>query len=93
MRSDRFNCGSKTKYAWSYAWYPPAGRGFFSGDGRHRSKIGVSPRRVRPVLGSYDAARDVLTLVTVDRPEGTSEHVNSMWEIQKEPFAVAALPR
>jgi len=60
---------------------------FFSGDGRHRSKIGVSPRRVRPVLGSYDAAREVLTLVTFDRPEGASEYVNSMWEIQKEPFA------
>ena len=60
---------------------------FFSGDGRHRSKIGVSPSRVRPVLGSYDAAREVLTLVTFDRPEGASEYVNSMWEIQKEPFA------
>ena len=60
---------------------------FFSGDGRYRSKIGVSPRRVRPVLGSYDAAREVLTLVTFDRPEGASEYVNSMWEIQKEPFA------
>ena len=60
---------------------------FFSGDGRHRSKIGVSPRRARPVLGSYDAAHGVLTIVTFDRPEGAAEYVNSMWEIQKEPFA------
>jgi hypothetical protein len=60
---------------------------FFSGDGRHRSKIGVSPRRARPVLGSFDAARGVLTVVTFDRPEGAGEYVNSMWEIQKEPFA------
>ena len=29
---------------------------FFSGDGQYRSKIGVGPRRVRPILGSYDAA-------------------------------------
>jgi hypothetical protein len=60
---------------------------FFSGDGRYRSKIGVSPRRVRPVAGSYDAARHVLTIVQFDKPEGAAEYVNSMWEIQKEPFA------
>ncbi|HUL76889.1 MAG TPA: DUF6786 family protein [Vicinamibacteria bacterium] len=66
-----------------------AGEGvlFFSGDGRHRSKIGLSPRRARPLLGSYDAERGVLTIVSFDRPEGATEYVNSMWEIQKEPFA------
>jgi hypothetical protein len=66
-----------------------AGNGvlFFSGDGRHRSKIGLSPRRARPVLGSYDAQQGVLTIVTFDRPEGATEYVNSMWEIQKDPFA------
>jgi hypothetical protein len=60
---------------------------FFSGDGRHRSKIGVSPRRARPLLGSYDAKRGALTIVEFDRPEGASAYVNSMWEIQKDPFA------
>jgi hypothetical protein len=60
---------------------------FFSGDGRYRSKIGVAPKRVKPVAGSYDAARRVLTIVQFDRPEGAGEYVNSMWEIQKEPFA------
>jgi hypothetical protein len=66
-----------------------AGKGvlFFSGDGLHRSKIGLSPRRALPVLGSYDATRGVLTLVTFDRPAGAVDYVNSMWEIQKEPFA------
>jgi len=66
-----------------------AGKGvlFFSGDGRHRSKIGLSPRRARPVLGSYDAERSVLTIVAFDRSEGATEYVNSMWEIQKDPFA------
>ena len=37
-----------------------AGRGervYFRGDGQQRGKIGVSPRRARPVLGSYDARR------------------------------------
>ena len=60
---------------------------FFSGDGLYRSKIGLSPRRARPILGSYDATRGVLTIVAFDRPEGATDYVNSMWEIQKEPFA------
>jgi hypothetical protein len=60
---------------------------FFSGDGRYRSKIGLSPRRARPSLGSYDAEHGVLTIAQFDPPEGVTEYVNSMWEIQKEPFA------
>jgi hypothetical protein len=63
------------------------GRLFFSGDGRYRSKIGLSPRRARPVLGSYDASRRVLTLAAFDLPQGATDYVNSMWEIQKQPFA------
>jgi len=59
----------------------------FSGDGRYRSKIGLSPRRARPVLGSYDALRRVLTIVSFDKPEAATDYVNSMWQIQKEPFA------
>jgi len=59
---------------------------YFKGDGRYRSKIGLSPRRARPVLGSYDAGRRLLTVVTFDMPEAASAYVNSMWEIQKEPF-------
>lgn len=60
---------------------------FFSGDGEYRSKIGISPYRATSVLGSYDATNNVLTLVTYTRPEGVTDYVNSMWEIQDEPFA------
>lgn len=60
---------------------------FFSGDGRYRSKIGLSPQRARPVLGSYDAVNGVLTIVQYDKPEGVTDYVNSMWELQAEPFA------
>jgi uncharacterized protein DUF6786 len=59
---------------------------FFSGDGRYRSKIGIPPARVRPVLGSYDASGGVLTLVQFERPADARDYVNSMWEVQKEPF-------
>jgi hypothetical protein len=60
---------------------------FFRGDGQYRSKIGVPPRRARSMAGSYDAANHVLTIVTFTRPAGSERYVNSMWEVQKEPFA------
>ena len=59
---------------------------FFSGDGKYRSKIGISPKRVKPFAGSYDAANKVLTIVHLTIPEGATDYVNSMWEIQKNPF-------
>ncbi|HET6567192.1 MAG TPA: DUF6786 family protein, partial [Rhodothermales bacterium] len=59
---------------------------YFSGDGTYRSKIGLSPARSRSVLGSYDAQNHVLTLVTYNKPEGVTDYVNSMWEIQERPF-------
>jgi hypothetical protein len=60
---------------------------FFSGDGKFRSKIGISPARVKPFAGSYDAANGVLTLVHLTVPEGARDYVNSMWQIQEKPFA------
>ncbi|MGZ5479873.1 MAG: DUF6786 family protein, partial [Candidatus Aminicenantales bacterium] len=60
---------------------------FFSGDGKYRSKIGISPLRVKPFAGSYDAANKVLTLVHLTVPEGAADYVNSMWEIQEKPYA------
>src|SRR3954454_6711789 len=63
----------------------------FRGDGLYRSKIGLSPRRATGVAGSYDAATHVLTIVQFARPEGVLDYVNSMWEIQKEPYRGDAL--
>ncbi len=60
---------------------------FFSGDGRYRSKIGISPRRAKPVLGSYDASDKVLNLVEFTLPRGAMDYVNSMWELQKQPYS------
>jgi hypothetical protein len=59
---------------------------FFKGDGQYRSKIGLPPRRASDMAGSYDAAAHVLTLVQFTLPPGASQYVNSMWEIQKEPY-------
>lgn len=59
---------------------------FLRGDGQYRSKIGLSPRRAKAVLGSYDSVNRVLTIVQYDKPEDILDYVNSMWELQKEPF-------
>ncbi len=62
---------------------------YFKGDGQYRSKIGISPLRVLPFCGSYDAGNRVLTIVHLSLPDNPAEHsyVNSMWEIQKDPYA------
>lgn len=60
---------------------------FFRGDGQYRSKIGLSPSRALPVAGSYDRDGRVLTLIQYHRPPDATRYVNSMWEIQKEPYA------
>jgi hypothetical protein len=59
---------------------------FFRGDGQHRSKIGLSPRRATNVAGSYDAANRILTVVQYNQPQGVLDYVNSMWEIQEKPY-------
>jgi hypothetical protein len=58
----------------------------FSGDGKMRTKIGLPPSRAKDVVGSYDASRNLLTIVKFTfNPEATS-YVNSMWELQDKPF-------
>lgn len=60
---------------------------FFSGDGQYRSKIGLSPRRAKNILGSYDASNGILTIIKYNQPSGVTDYVNSMWEIQDQPYA------
>ena len=60
---------------------------FFRADGTQRGKIGIPPRRATPYAGAYDAASKTLTVVFYLNPEGGLKFVNSMWEIQKDPFS------
>jgi len=60
---------------------------YFSADGKCRSKIGVGPKFVKPVMGSYDAANHVLTIVQFTLPPDAKDYVNSMWKIQDDPYA------
>ena len=58
----------------------------FRGDGQYRSKIGLSPARALATAGSYDAVGHTLTLVQYTRSADSVRYVNSMWEIQREPY-------
>jgi hypothetical protein len=60
---------------------------YFRGDGQSRGKIGISPQRSKPVLGSYDPATHVLTVVQFTLTDGATDYVNSMWEHQEHPYA------
>jgi len=66
---------------------PEQGVLYFSGDGKYRSKIGLTPQRAKAVCGSYDADNKALTIVVYTKPQGATDYVNSMWELQDEPFA------
>ena len=60
---------------------------YFKADGNYRSKIGISPERALPTLGSYDAANHCLTILTCSLDSTSTNFVNSSWEeTQEEPF-------
>jgi hypothetical protein len=60
----------------------------FKADGEMRTKIGLAPQRAKDVLGSWDPARSLLTIVQYNEPEGVTDYVNSQWAAkQDDPFA------
>lgn len=60
----------------------------FKGDGLQRGKIGLKPSVTLPVIGSYDPARGVLTIVEFTFHHADAPYVNSMWEAkQASPYA------
>jgi hypothetical protein len=65
---------------------PGKGVVYFKGDGKYRSKIGLSPERARDLLGAYDSDSKILTIVTYNKPEGLPDYVNALWEFQEEPY-------
>lgn len=60
---------------------------YFKADGQSRGKLGLPYANAPEILGSYDAANQVLTIVTYDKPDTAAAYVNSLWKIQEEPFA------
>lgn len=64
------------------------GVAFFRGDSQGRGKIGVGPRYARDIMGSWTPELNTLTIVAYSLPANAEklDYVNSMWEIQKEPY-------
>ncbi len=62
----------------------------FKTDGKHRSKIGVGPRRAKPTAAGYSRDAGLLTLVRFTLPTA-GDYVNSMWELQSDPYDGDAL--
>lgn len=60
---------------------------YFKADGHQRSKIGVNTFRAKPICGSYDEERQVLTIIEFTMPDAPADYVNSQWKIQDKPFA------
>lgn len=58
----------------------------FRADGSARGKVGVGPKRAVRRLGSFDAERNVLTLVEFSLPKDDASYVNSLWKHQDDPY-------
>lgn len=58
----------------------------FRADGKHRSKIGLPPSHAKSVLGSYSASAKLLTIVRYDGPKRGAPYVDSMWQMQEDPY-------
>lgn len=63
------------------------GIALFKADARYRSKIGVSPVNALPVMVSYDALNNVLTIAQYTLHPGVTEYVNSLWKLQDDPYS------
>ena len=59
---------------------------YFKADGNQRGKIGLTHSRAKNFLGSYDSNDNLLTLVYYNKPDKHMGYVNSMWEIQDDPY-------
>jgi hypothetical protein len=59
-------------------------------DGKHRSKIGMNPKRTKAIAGNYDPIANRLTIVTFD-VEPNSIYLNQEWNPKKNPLTGDAL--
>lgn len=58
---------------------------YFRCDGKSRGKIGLSPFIAKPIVGSFDFKKNVLS-VLIPEVDKNGAYVNSKWEQQKEPY-------
>ncbi|MCC8426306.1 DUF6786 family protein [Mucilaginibacter sp. UR6-11] len=59
---------------------------FFKADGKSRGKLGITPKRAMPVIGSYDAENNVLTIAKFD-VDNKGLYLNQEWRTDREPLS------
>ena len=59
---------------------------FFKADGKSRGKLGIHPRRAKPVIGSYDVKHQALTITLFD-VDSAARYLNQEWNTTKPPFS------
>jgi hypothetical protein len=59
---------------------------FFKADGKSRGKLGITPKRAMPVIGSYDAENSVLTIAKFD-VDNNGLYLNQEWRTDREPLS------
>jgi len=59
---------------------------FFKADGNSRGKLGIHPSRSKPIAGSYDPERRVLTITLFDI-DPSAQYLNQEWNITRPPFS------
>ena len=64
---------------------------FFRCDGKSRGKIGLPPLRAKGIMGSFDSANNILTILICKQPQGITGYVNSAWQLQQDPYSGDAL--
>jgi hypothetical protein len=60
-------------------------------DGESASRVGLSPRRARTAIGSYDPGAGVLTIVQYSRPPESRRYVRTNWQVHDAPYAGEAV--
>ena len=59
---------------------------FLTADGKSRGKLGMHPKRAKPIIGSYDVLHQVLTIAVFD-VDGAAPYLNQEWNTIKPPFS------
>ncbi|NNU33518.1 hypothetical protein HK413_03965 [Mucilaginibacter sp. S1162] len=59
---------------------------YFKADGKSRGKLGITPKRAMPVIGSYDAENNVLTIAKFDI-DNNGLYLNQEWRTDREPLS------
>lgn len=62
------------------------GMAFFRGDGKSRGKIGMAYGPASGLASSYSKDKGVFTVVQYTLPDEKADYVNSLWEMQDDPF-------